>query len=160
VKRPIPLELHIVRRAITFWQDCRGGAAAELALVLPALAYIALNVTDLCVYIYTKMQVDLGYATTMLNAAQTTSLGTGVTLTGTAENYYCANSSGAFSSTYTYSLGSQPSNCSTAISGSTAVPGDYIQTTASYNFAPVFPGVSIASLLPKTITRTAWMRLQ
>jgi Flp pilus assembly protein TadG len=174
------------RRTVAFWRDCRGGAAAELALVLPVLAYVALNVTDLSVYIYSKMQVELaaqeavgaarsscntaallpvtqnctGYANTMLTAAQTTSLGTAVTLPSTSEKYYCATSSGTFNATYTYNLGSQPANCSTAIAGSTAPPGDYIQATASYPFASLFPGATVASALPSPITRTAWMRVQ
>jgi hypothetical protein len=96
----------------------------------------------------------------MLTAAQATSLGTRVTLAGTSEKFYCANSSGAFTTGNTYNLGKQPANCSAVITGSTAPPGDYIQTTASAPFASAFPGASIAALLPKTITRTAWMRLQ
>jgi Flp pilus assembly protein TadG len=186
LKPLFPFNLRIFRQAMVFWRDCRGGAAAELALVLPALAYIVLNVTDLSVYIYSKMQVDLaaqeavgaarsscntaallpatqhctGYAATMLAAAQTTSLGSAVTLTGATEKYYCADSTGAFSTTYTYAIGKQPATCSAAITGSTAPPGDYIQATVSYPFISVFPGASIASVLPSPITRTAWMRLQ
>jgi Flp pilus assembly protein TadG len=34
------------RGSVAFWRDCRGSAAAELALVLPVLAYVALNVIE------------------------------------------------------------------------------------------------------------------
>ncbi len=104
-----------------YLRDSSGGAAAELALVLPGLAFIALNVTDLSVYIYSRMQVDLaaqeaaGAArvecdgstaakglpattsctnlTTAMNAAvQVTSLGPNVSVSATDEKYYCSDS--------------------------------------------------------------------
>jgi Flp pilus assembly protein TadG len=165
-------------------RDERAAAAAEMALVLPAVAFILLNVVDFSVYLYTRMQVDLaaqeavGIARTasydneceapvlshancssleddMEAAAQSTSLGTSVSIGGTLEDRYCANSDGEL-------VVADPSatDCSATMTGSTAVPGYYVSTTASYAFTPVFPGASVASALPATITRTAFMRIQ
>jgi hypothetical protein len=167
------------------WRDCRAGAAAELALVLPGLAFIVLNITDLSVYIYSRMQVDLAaqeavgaarvlcstsaqlpattncgssLTTTMLSAAQTTSLGNRVTLGTPVENYYCASAAGDLVVAGT--LASPSTDCSAVVSGSTVKPGDYINVTASYSYTPVFRGVSISAMLPATLRRTAWMRLK
>lgn len=166
--------------------DTRAAAAAEMALVLPALAFIFLNVADLGMYIFTKMQVDLaaneavGAArvlcdtsaklpakqncgstldSTMLAAAQTTSLGTNLTLGASTEAFYCSTSSSALTQVAAYN-GTPPTTCSGTIAGSTAKPGDYISVTASYTFSPLFPGASVAATLPGTISRTAWLRLQ
>ncbi|HEY0957661.1 MAG TPA: TadE/TadG family type IV pilus assembly protein [Novosphingobium sp.] len=169
-----------------FWTDRRASAATEMALVLPGIAFILLNVVDLGVYIYTRMQVDLAaqeavgaarvlcdttaelpattncggtLSSTMTSAAQNTTLGSNVTLGSPSEAYYCANSSGTLVQVAATNA-TPPANCSATLSGSTSKPGDYISVTASYNFTPVFPGASVASLMPATIQRTAWMRLQ
>lgn len=170
-----------------FWRDRRAGAAAELALILPGIAYIVLNVADLGLYVYSKMQVDLAaqeaagaartacvdstklpatincanLGTTMQTAAQAAStLGSGVTLTSTVEKYYCADDTGTLVEVATPPT-APPADCSSVYATVTASPpGDYIQATVSYPFSSLFPGASIAQLLPSTITRTAWMRLQ
>lgn len=173
----------LVRRLL---RDSRAAAAAELALILPGVAFILLNVVDLSVYIYTKMQVDLAaheavgaarvlcdqaselpatvncgssLGTTMTSAAQSTTLGTSVTIASTAEKYYCANSGGTLVEVAAADA-TPPTTCTGTVSGSTSAPGIYIQTTASRAFSPVFPGASVAAFLPATITRTAWMRLK
>jgi Flp pilus assembly protein TadG len=184
------------RKGISFWRDCRAGAAAEMALVLPSIAFIALNVADLGIYAYSRMQVDLaaqeavGAARVLCNtsttdrelpaqqfclgldpaivaAAQNTTLGSRVSLAvasgiHSSEAYYCAdNVTGTLKPNNGYPITSAPpADCSGVVSGSTIAPGDYISATASYSFAPLFPGISVASLLPSTITRTAWMRLK
>jgi len=173
-----------------FLHNTGGAAAAEFALVLPLLAYIFLNVADLSMYIWSKMEVDLaaqsavgaarytcdgtsatkavpatvgtncsGYAAAMLSAAQTTSLGTNVTLPATSEGWYCATSTGALTLVAAASA-TPPTDCSATLAGSTVAPGDYINSTASLTFSPMFPGATIAAALPATITSTAWMRLQ
>lgn len=172
-----------------FLRDSRGAAAAELALILPAIAFIFLNVADLGFYIFTKMQVDLaaqeavGAArylcneddelpaktncggtlfSTMQAAAQSTSLGTsvsiGTTIADVDEAWFCSNGSGDLEKVA--DLGETvPPDCSVPVPSSTAVPGIYISATASRSFSPIFPGASVASVLPSTITRQAWMRL-
>ena len=167
-------------------RDCSGTAAAEMALILPAIAFILLNVVDLSMYIYTKMQVDLAaheavgsarvlcdlatelpatincggtLTSTMLAAAQSTTLGSNVTVASTAEKFYCANASGVLVEVAAANA-TPPANCAATVSGSTSAPGIYINTTASYTFSPVFPGASVASALSSPITRTAWLRLK
>lgn len=176
-------------RLVALTKDERASAAAELALILPALAFVILNVVDFSVYLYSRMQVDLaaqeavGAArvlsaddtvcalpatkgsncptlnATMTSAAQTTSLGSNVTIGTPDEAYFCATTGGELAQVASVDA-TVPDDCSATVSGSTATPGDYISVTASYNFSPVFPGASIASVLPSTITRTAWMRLE
>jgi Flp pilus assembly protein TadG len=172
------------------FRDTGGAAAAEMALILPAIAFVLLNVVDLGSYIWHKMQVDLaaheavgaarvlcdesdathalpatvagnctGYDTAMTAAAQTTSLGTGVTIGSTTEAYYCANTDGELVHVAAVD-GTVPDDCDATVTGSTSKPGLYISTVASYSFSPVFPGASVASVLTTPITRTAWLRLQ
>jgi len=161
-----------------------------MALILPGIAFVLLNVVDLSSYIWHKMQVDLaaheavGYVRAtctassqlpvtypdnthckatliaeMTAAAQSTSLGTGVTLNTPTEAYYCADATGTLVEVAAISA-TPPANCSATVSGSTASPGIYIKATASSTFSPVFPGASVASVLASPITRTAWMRLK
>lgn len=173
-------------RLRAFLRDPGGAAAAEMALVLPGIAFILLNVVDISLYIFTRMQVDLaaheavGAArvlcdadselpatvncggtlnSTMTGAAQSTSLGSGVSVDGTAEEYFCANATGELVSVAAAS-GTPPADCTAVVAGSAARPGIYIRTTASYTFAPLFPGASVAAILPGTISRTAWIRLK
>lgn len=173
-------------RLARFLGDTRATAAAELALILPGIAFVLLNVVDLSMYIWTRMQVDLaaheavGAArvlcdtsaklpattncggslnSTMTAAAQTTSLGNRVTIGTPTEAYYCSTSSSTLVSVAAVGA-TPPANCSATLTGSTSAPGDYISVTASLTFSPLFPGVSVASLMPATITRTAWLRLK
>lgn len=159
-----------------------------MALVVPFLAFIGLNVADMSVYLYTKMQVDLaaheavGAArvlcdtaaklpakqgtncptldATMLAAAQSTTLGTNVTLGASTEAFYCVTAPAAVLTQVAAYSATPPADCSATVATSTAKPGDYISVTASYPFTSIFPGASIAASLPATITRTAWMRLK
>jgi len=166
--------------------DCGGAAAAEMALIVPGIAFIVLNVVDLSTYVYEKMQVGLAaqeavgaarvlcdtaaelpakkncggtLSSTMTAAAQTTSLGTSVTITATGEVYNCADSTGTFVQVANYD-GTPPATCAGSVTGSTSAPGDYISATVSYAYAPLFPGASVASVLTTPITRTAWLRLK
>jgi Flp pilus assembly protein TadG len=109
-------------------------------------------------------------AQTALNAAvQKTALGNTVTVSNVTEGYYCTSSTGAlanadtngktgnFTTSLTSAVPTQPTTCP---SGSlTSAPGEYISTTVSYTYAPVFPQVSVASLLGTSIQGAARMRL-
>ncbi|MBN8848540.1 MULTISPECIES: TadE/TadG family type IV pilus assembly protein [unclassified Sphingomonas] len=163
-----------------FLADVRGVAAAEMALVLPIAALITLNVVDLATYMYSRMQVDLAaqqavgvvrqlctanpvsvcnttYSTQMTAAAQTTGLGNAVTLAGaqTSEGLYCASATGALTS-----VAAGTANCASVVSGSTAAPGTYLKVQSQYTFAPIFPQVSLASILGSPVVSTAWIRLK
>jgi Flp pilus assembly protein TadG len=170
-----------------FLEDTGAAAAAELALILPGIAFVLLNVVDLSSYIWSRMQVDLAaheavgfvraacsqddkipatYPATnckadlsgdMTEAAQ--SVFGAVSLAETEEAYYCAGADGELVQVAVAS-GTPPTNCNGTVTGSTSAPGVYIKTTASYAYSPVFPGASVASLLTTPITRTAWLRLK
>jgi hypothetical protein len=109
-----------------------------------------------------------GLTTAVSAAAQSSSLGAGVSVASGSplEGYFCTSTTQALlpaGSGMTWTVGqtppAKPANCSAVVSGSKTAPGDYIQVTVSYNYAPVFPAVSVASLLATPITRTAWVRL-
>jgi Flp pilus assembly protein TadG len=169
-----------------FCRDTRGVAAIEMGLCGLMLILGILNVVDVGVYAYKKMQVanagQVGAQTAWstcnlssmlpatqncpgLNAAittaiQSTSLGAAVTLASgyPTEGYYCVNStSGALQAVG--SLASPPTNCSAA--GNAGVsPGDYIQVAVTYQYASLFPNLTvIAALNLSSITTTSWMRL-
>jgi len=177
-------------RMRTVLRETGGAAAAEMALILPGIAFVLLNVVDLTSYIWHKMQVDLaaqeavgaarvlcderdashalpatvtgnctGYDTAMTAGAQSTSLGADVTITSTTEAYYCADANNVLQEVAAVDAVA-PDDCDATVTGSTSKPGLYISTTASYTFAPVFPGASVASALTTPITREAWLRLK
>lgn len=175
--------------AVASWRrDSHGAAAAEFALVLTLLAIPILNAVDLGIYTYQRMEVDNAAQVAaqaawalvptctlpltspasncssltgkMNTAVQSTPLGTNVTITSRAENFYCVNpSTSHLAIVGTFPAKPSPDNCASVGGSSTDTPGDYILVTASYTYAPVFSGVSVTSLLASTITRTVWMRL-
>jgi len=166
----------------------RGAAAAEFALVLSLLTIPVLNVIDVAIYAWDRMQVDNAaqmavqaawatcnkssnlpatpnsynkcpnMPTAVTTAAQSTTLGTRVTVSGTSENYYCVNTSTSVLATVGTFPGTKPSDCSSVGSASDK-PGDYVLVTVTFTYTPIFSAVSIASALASPITRQAWMRL-
>jgi Flp pilus assembly protein TadG len=113
-----------------------------------------------------------GLQTNLATAAHSTSLGTSAVLQTSSEGYYCMNSAGALqlvgtagvipvSGTGTAPTGSVSSCASlgTGFAGNTLPSGDYVLITVKYTYSPAFAGLSVLSLLPTTMTRTAWMRL-
>jgi Flp pilus assembly protein TadG len=110
--------------------------------------------------------------TALDNAVARTSLGSAVTVSSVTEGYYCtdangalANASGTKTGNFTTALDASsevptaPTTCSSVTNSETSAPGDYISATVSYTYTPVFPNISVASLLGTTITSTARMRL-
>jgi len=176
-----------IRQAIARLRgDQNGTAALEFALVGMFLVVGLLNAVDVGYYTYQRMTVEnaaqsgaqaawktcydpssmlpatqncTGLNTAITTAIQSSSLGTAVTLVSgyPAEGYYCVNTSGALQAVG--SLSSKPANCSAA--GNAALsPGDYIQVSVTYTYAPLFPGISVMGASGITsITMTAWMRL-
>lgn len=172
-------------------RDEKGAAAVEFALVVTLLTVPVLNVIDLAQYAWDRMQLDnaaqvaaqaawatcaapsnhpatpnsyancTGMPAAVTQAVQSTSLGTSVSVSTIAENYYCLNTSTNTLVVVGNFPNSKPANCAAGGIGGQAsdVPGDYIQITASYTYTPIFPAVSLASALTSPITRTAWMRL-
>jgi hypothetical protein len=91
-------------------------------------------------------------------AVQSTSLGTNVTLQSgsPAEGFYCLNSSNAL--VYVSSVSTKPANCS-SVGEASLQPADYIQIQTTFTYAPLFTGITVASLLTTPITSTALIRL-
>ena len=168
-----------------FYSDERGTSAIEFAFFASVLSFAILNVADISIYLYKRMQVEnatqMGaqaawnacdpsqnqlpattncpsLTTAITNAIHSTSLSTAVSLQAgsPAEGYYCVNSSGQLQ--YVSSVSSKPADCTVAGVPSN-MPGDYITVTASYAYAPIFHGVSVAAAFPTPIVRTSMMRL-
>ena len=171
------------------WLGDEGGAAAlEFALWLMLLTPPLLSVIDTGLYVHRRMQVeeaaqvaaqmvwetcdtpaklpatDVGHCPALTTpvdrvtaAAQSTSLGPLVSVTSVTEGYYCVNGAAALELVATPPT-APPADC-LAVGGSSAAPGDYVLTTVSYVYTPLFAGVSVGSAFTTPIVRTAWMRL-
>jgi Flp pilus assembly protein TadG len=163
--------------------DDRGVAAIEFGLVATFLTFSILNVADISIYVYERMEVEnateMGAAAALKNcttaqlpattncaaltnavktAVQSTSLGTQITLQSgsPAEGYYCLNSSNALQ--YMSGVNSKPADC-TAAGSPSLQPSDYIQVSTSFSYKPLFPGITVAGTFTTPITKTALMRL-
>jgi Flp pilus assembly protein TadG len=175
--------MRIAKHIAALRSDRRGVAAIEFAIFASLISIGMLNVVDIAVYVYQRMQVEYatqagaqaawhtcdinhlpatnncsGLNTAVTNAVQSTSLGTHVTLQSgsPSEGYYCVNSSGTLQ--YMNDVNHKPTDCSAA--GSAGVqPGDYISISTTFAYAPLFPGITVASGFATPITRTALMRL-
>jgi Flp pilus assembly protein TadG len=167
-----------------FARETRGVAAIEFAAFAGFLSIALLNVVDLGRFLYQRMQVENAVemgamaafrtcginevpATTKcsgLNSAisaaiSSTSLGSSVSLASgsPSEGYYCVSGSGSL--VYVSDVSSAPADCS-SVGNAGAKPGDYLRVDVTYTFSPLFTGVSIGGLLPRTLTRTSYIRLK
>jgi Flp pilus assembly protein TadG len=177
------LALSFLRGGKAIWVDQRGVAAVEFGLFAIFLSLALVNVTDTSIYIYQRMQVEnatqvavqaawkacdpsqlpattncAGLAAALQNAIHSTSLGASIALVSgsPSEGYYCVNSSNALQ--YVSDVSSKPADC-TAAGTPSLKPGDYIQVQTTFTYAPLFPGLSVASTFATPINRTAMMRL-
>ena len=163
--------------------DRRGVAAIEFAIFAGLLSFATLNVAEISIYIYQRMEVENATemaaqaawkncdltmlpATTncpalsnaVQNAMQSTSLGSSVTLQSgsPSEGYYCVNSSNALE--YVSDVTSKPADCSDAGTPSLQ-PADYIKIQTTFAYQPLFRGITVGDTFATPITKTAWMRL-
>jgi Flp pilus assembly protein TadG len=185
LRRPSPgkLALKFAGRTRAMWVDQRGVAAIEFGFFAVFLSLALVNVTDVSIYIYQRMQVEnatqvaaqaawkacdlpqlpattncSGLTTAVQNALGSTSLGTRVSLVSgsPSEGYYCVNSLNALQ--YVSNVSSKPADC-TAAGMPSLKPGDYIQVQTTFPYAPLFPGLSVTGTFATPINRTAIMRL-
>lgn len=166
-----------------FRKDSRGIAGLEFAVIGGFLCVAIVNVSDISIYLYKRMQVENaalvgtmsalkacdpshlpatiycpGLTAAVTAAIQSTSLGNAVTLSGGAvsEGYYCVNSSNALQ--FMSNVSSKPANCSAA--GMAALqPADYVLVSVTYSYSPVFAGLSVAGMFATPITKTAMVRM-
>jgi Flp pilus assembly protein TadG len=177
------LALKCADRTKAIWADQRGVAAIEFGFFAIFLSLALVNVTDVSIYIYQRMQAENAtqvaaqaalkacgsklpattscaavLATAVQNAVGSTSLGTRVSLISgsPSEGYYCVNSSNALQ--YVSNVSSKPADC-TAAGMPSLQPGDYIQVQTTFPYAPLFPGLSVTSTFSTPINTTAMMRL-
>jgi Flp pilus assembly protein TadG len=163
--------------------DSRAVAAIEFAIIASVLAVAALNVADISVFLFDRLQVEnaaemgaqaawancdlnhipattkcAGWTTVVGTAVHSTALASSVSVASgyPSEGYYCVNSSGALQ--YMSDTSSRPTDC-TAAGVSTNAPGDYVKVQVTYSYSPMFPGITVAGVFPTTITETSWMRL-
>lgn len=165
----------------------RGGAAGvEFALWLSVLLIPMLNVVDIGVYIHRRMQVEEAAQVAaqmvwetcdtraklpatdaarcpllpdrIIAAAQSTSLGDLVELSGVTEAYLCVDGSGVLQQVAA-PPDAPPADCTQAGGLATTAPGDYVTVTVSYDYAPLFEGVSLGGIMTTPIVRTSTMRL-
>lgn len=80
-----------------------------------------------------------------------------ITISAPVEGYYCTDPANDNALVEVGDLSNRPADC-TAYS-SEAEPGNFIFTTASYQWQPMFPGLSAASANDRTIRAVGWMRL-
>jgi Flp pilus assembly protein TadG len=185
LRRPSPrkLALKFAGRTRAMWVDRRGVAAIEFGFFAVFLSLALVNVTDVSIYIYQRMQVEnatqvaaqaawkacdlpqlpattncSGLTTAVQNALGSTSLGARVSLVSgsPSEGYYCVNSLNALQ--YVSNVSSKPADC-TAAGMPSLQPGDYIQVQTTFPYAPLFPGLSVTGTFATPISRTAIMRL-
>ena len=145
------------RNASILWRryrtEQRGAAAVEFALIVTLLTIPVLNVVDLALYAWDRMQVDnaaqmgvqAAWATCSLSsnlpatpnsyakcsampaavttAVQSTTLGANVTVSSTTEGYYCVNTSTNLLVAVGTFPGTKPANC-VSVGSASDVPGD------------------------------------
>jgi hypothetical protein len=191
-----------------YFRDTRGAAAAEFAIWLGVLIVPFLNVVDIGFYCFKVMQVReaaqaaaqsaealcgaqtqttfpaslncTGLSSQLTSAAQSTSLGTDVTVVTstsatpyTTEGYYCADASGqlvatsaAKGTTNPWALSATssqipafPNDCTGVNANNSGNPGDYLAVTVTYTYTPFIGNVSAAKALGGTVTETSWIRV-
>jgi Flp pilus assembly protein TadG len=177
---------NLVKKSAVLPSDQQGASAIEFAIFAGILCLGLLNTADISIYIYKRMQVenatemavqaawkacepDKGQlpATTscpnlsaaITGAVQSTSLGNQVSFQAgsPSEGYYCLNSSGALQ--YVGAVSSPPPTDCSVTGLPSQQPADYIQITTTFSYAPLFPGVTVASAFTTPIVRTGMMRL-
>ncbi len=167
-----------------FDQDRRGTAAIEFAIFAGLLSVATLNVAEISVYIFQRMQVenatqmaaqaawkacDISHlpattncpalTTAVTNSVQSTVLGARVQLQSgsPSEGYYCVTAQNALQ--YISDVSSQPADCSAA-GNAAATPADYITIQTTFTYTPMFSGLTVGGLFPATIQGTTMMRLR
>lgn len=186
IKKYFPYIMKNVTKNVTaFKSDQRGVSAIEFSFFAGLLSLGALNTADVSIYIYQRMELENatqmgaqaarktcdpsagqlpattncpGLMTAITGALQSTSLGTRVSLQSgsPSEGYYCVSSSNTLQ--YVSNVTSKPANC-TAAGSAGLQPADYITIQATFSYAPLFGGITVAKLFTSPITKTAIMRL-
>jgi Flp pilus assembly protein TadG len=165
--------------ALKWAREERGAAAVEFALWLGVIVWPLLNVYDLGLYVFQKIQVDnAGQAAVqqLFNACgqttaspiltncssakvsnglsygiQSTSLGTDITVLYVTE---CVGGKLQNSGDYTADPSIASKNCPSST-------GDYVAVTPSFTYHPLFKNVTVTSILKDNTSMgsIAWMKM-
>lgn len=162
-------------------RDASGLATIEFAFVSLVMMYTVLNGVEVARWSLQRMEVAnavnsatqavwnactskklpatttcSGMEPAITAGLESTSLGNGVSGSST-EAYYCVDSDGVLTKVAEVADG-KPDDCSD-VDDTSHVPGDYVMVSASHTFTPLFPGMTVADLLPTDMTSTGSMRL-
>lgn len=171
-------------RNLPLLRDCGGTVAAETAMVAGVLGILTAQVLDYGWYTYCSLQVkmaahaaaaeaavlcdtedelpatincDPDLKDKMEAAANEVSIGGTITITEPDEGYFCHDPSANNALVEMGDASNKPANCEPH--SSTEEPADFVFITASYDFSPMFPGLSAISYADGTITADGWMRV-
>jgi Flp pilus assembly protein TadG len=161
---------NVLRRLRAFGRDAGGASAVEFVLWLALLAYPLINVFDLGLYVYQRMQVEnaaqmgVQASYTTCSQAYPSPSFTNCGSTGTAAVTTGTQSASLTTANITVATGEYVNNVKQTGSGTlTATPpsstGDYVAVQVSYPYAPLFRLATVTALLSNPIVRTHWMRM-
>ena len=181
--------INVAAKIPTFRSDKRGASAIELSFFLGLLAFGMLNVADISIYIYKRMEVEnatqMGVqaawtscdptqnqvpatfpagncpnlATNITNAMTSTSLGANVQLQSGSPSEGYYCVNSSGTLQYVSSVSIPPPPDCTVAGTPGNQPGDYVTVATTYAYAPLFPGITVAGAFTTPITKTAFMRL-
>ena len=181
--------INVAAKIPTFRSDKRGASAIELSFFLGLLAFGMLNVADISIYIYKRMEVEnatqMGVqaawtscdptqnqvpatfpagncpnlTTNITNAMTSTSLGANVQLQSGSPSEGYYCVDSSGTLQYVSSVSIPPPPDCTVAGTPGNQPGDYITVATTYAYAPLFPGITVAGAFTTPITKTAFMRL-
>lgn len=160
----------ILRPLRGFGRATEGASAVEFVLWLSLLAYPLINVFDIGLYVYQRMQVENAAQMGAQAAYNTCSQAYGAPsftncgTTGTTAVTSAAQTTSLTTANVSVATGEYLNNVKQTGSGTvTAAPptnsGDYVAVQVSYPYSPLFGLASVTSILSSTIVRTHWMRM-
>jgi Flp pilus assembly protein TadG len=158
----------ILRRLKDFGRATDGASAVEFVLCLSLLVYPLINVFDLGLYVYQRMQVENAAQMGVQAAYNTCSQAypspsfTNCGSTGTTAVTSATGTTSLPTANLSVATGEYLNNAKQTGSGTlTATPpsatGDYVAVQVSYPYSPLFGLATVISA--STIVRTHWMRM-
>ncbi len=166
-----------------FARNERGVAAVEMAMIGGLLTGALMNVAEVGRYAYLATEVSAAsqaaaqaaiitcstdktpvttncpaVAAAITTALRGTSLGDHVSLVtgGMTEGWYCLRGDGT--QVWISAAADKPANC-LAAGEPNVLPTLYLSLQATYDYEPMFPGLTIVQSFPAQIRRTSWMRM-
>ncbi len=153
--------LNIVDLAVYAFDEMQTHNAAEMA------AEAAFNDCNTGSYLpamskctATNSQFKISFDNVVASGLKETTLGNSVSLNSDSEGYYCSTTSNTLVGPMANTIQTCGASGFGNIADGNAPPGDYVLVTAQYTYTPIFHGMTVTSLLPSTITKTVWIRME